>query len=332
MDMTHLNRRIRQRGFTIIELLVVVSVIAVLMALLLPAVQQARETSRRVTCKNNLHQVGVALHAYQSQYTVFPPARIAPGMVRQGGPTQGGTPFYLNASGWTCLLPFLDQAPLYCNYDSNQAASWSYTPGGAYTLSKMKGDPNVNAPVTKTLLPFLICPSDNGQKFYTGINSMYSISSTQAGGAKTSYDFSVLNIETAWANCYNIQSVTRRPLFGSNTSTRLQQIRDGASNTVAVLEQTFDRYNGITGAWGYSCMLNSGIDLAWYGINRWDYYGCCAKYGRLGQAVTPGSLHTGGCHALMADGSIRFLNQDMSARTRSLLFYIADGQILAEDY
>ena len=321
-------RRIRQ-GFTLIELLVVISVIAVLIALLLPAIQQVRETSRRTTCKNNLHQVGIALQAYHSHFQVFPSARIAPGMVRMGGPTQGGGAFFLNASGWTSLLPFLDQAPLFNAYDPNQAASWAITSaGGAYTRARMKGDPNVNANVVKTLLPVLVCPSDPGPRYYPTPSPLYSISATQAGGAKTSYDFSVSNLETTWANSYNAQSKTRRPLFGSNTSTRMDLILDGSSNTVAMCEQTFDRYNGVTGAWGYSCTLNVGIDLAWCGINRWDYNGCCAKYGRLGQATTPGSLHVGGCHVLLADGAVRFLNQNTSALTRNLLFYIADGQLL----
>ena len=321
----------RQRGFTIIELLVVVSVIAVLAALLLPAVQQVRETSRRTTCRNNLHQVGIALHAYHNQFSVFPPARIAPGMVRLGGPSQGGGAFFLNASGWTSLLPFLDQGPMFNAYDPNQAASWAITTaGGAYTLAKMKGDPNVNAAVVKTPLSVLICPSDPGPQFWPIPSPLYSISSTEAGGAKTSYDFSVMNGETTWANSYNSQSMTRRPLFGSNTSTRSALIRDGASNTVAMCEQTFDRYNGVTGAWGYSCTLNVGIDLSWMAINRWDYNGCCAQFGRLGQATTAGSVHIGGCHVLLADGSVRFLNQDTAASVRSFLFYIADGQLLGD--
>src|SRR5579864_3321798 len=93
-----------QTGFTLIELLVVISIIAVLIALLLPAVQQAREAARRVQCKNNLKQIGTALHNYHAALDVFPPGYVA------------GAPYPATTNGWSwcaLLLPHLDQAPLY---------------------------------------------------------------------------------------------------------------------------------------------------------------------------------------------------------------------------
>src|SRR5947208_2953292 len=92
-----------RRGFTLIELLVVIAIIAVLIALLLPAVQQAREAARRTQCKNNLKQIGLALHNYHDTYGVLPPATIAPGQSPATNNNQ-----ILNHKGWTMLLPYFD--------------------------------------------------------------------------------------------------------------------------------------------------------------------------------------------------------------------------------
>jgi prepilin-type processing-associated H-X9-DG protein len=106
-----------------------------------------------------------------------------------------------------------------------------------------------------------------------------------------------------------------------------------------MLEQCFDKWNGISGTWAYRCHVNIGIDLWWAGygrgINEWSYEpwgGAAYAYshlpGRLAQWASAGSLHTGGCHALLADGSVHFLSENIDKNTRQRLSVIGDGQPL----
>ena len=111
----------RQRGFTLIELLVVIAIIAILIALLLPAVQAAREAARRTQCKNNLKQIGLALHNYESTFGAFPPGFIS----RVTGPWPGGgnDPVPEAGPGWSLfamILPQLEQAQLHGQIDFNR--------------------------------------------------------------------------------------------------------------------------------------------------------------------------------------------------------------------
>jgi prepilin-type N-terminal cleavage/methylation domain-containing protein/prepilin-type processing-associated H-X9-DG protein len=122
---------VTRSGFTLIELLVVIAIIAVLIALLLPAVQQAREAARRTQCKNNLKQLGIAMHSFHDTYKHLPSSNRPPGT---------GT---VRISGITRLLPYIDQAPLYNLYDQTKA--WDHA---------------ANLPVTSTRLTALVCPSN----------------------------------------------------------------------------------------------------------------------------------------------------------------------------
>src|SRR3712207_6554389 len=137
-----------RKGFTLIELLVVIAIIAILIALLLPAVQQAREAARRSQCKNNLHQMGLALHNYHDAHNVFPPANFKV-LIQDTSPDQ----FNSQSTHWgAMLLPYLDQAPLY------NSMVW-----GSHPTIWYQG-PNLVA--QQTVLTVFQCPSSTDRPQY----------------------------------------------------------------------------------------------------------------------------------------------------------------------
>jgi prepilin-type N-terminal cleavage/methylation domain-containing protein/prepilin-type processing-associated H-X9-DG protein len=326
----------RRLGFTLIELLVVIAIIAVLVAMLLPAVQQAREAARRSQCKNNLHNIGLALHNYQDQFGVLPPSRLAPGPCYGNYPANGGPVGFLNATGWTMLLPNLDQSPLYNQYNTKSAASWSVGAGPIYTAANMYGNADLNYPVVKTKLPVLLCPSDPNPTNYPNTDIYYSVSGTNPGGARTNYDFNVWYAEYAYQG-YSQSNLpdTQRVMFGNNSSTKIEDVKDGSSNTLMVTETIRNVWNGQPPAWGHGGWVQVGIalDCPWTpGINLFTYPGYPSTFqaGRLANWASAGSLHTGGCNAVLADGSVRFLSQTINNTTLLALHRMRDGQILGD--
>lgn len=309
----------RKRGFTLIELLVVIAIIAILIALLLPAVQQAREAARRSTCKNNMKQLGIALHSYHETFSVLPPAHIG----------RCTTP-KLNATGLTMLLPYLDQSNLYDKYDSSNPASFqSTTTTGSFTGL----DPYTsgNAEVVKTKVVSFLCPSDSGGELITATGSSYGISplNTGHGGAKTNYDFVTTSGYTSCDNWTSL-ALTTRCMFGDNSRCRLDDVKDGTSNTIMMAETTRDVRNGGTNAWGYRGHVMVGLNLISYPINLFSYGGVDYPQGKLGSWSYAGSLHTGGMHCLIADGSVHFISENLDTTTRQNLVRMADGNILGE--
>ncbi|HAJ21475.1 DUF1559 domain-containing protein [Gimesia sp.] len=314
-----------KRGFTLIELLVVIAIIAILIALLLPAVQQAREAARRSQCKNNLKQLGLALHNYHETFSVMPPAHIG----------RFTTP-RLMASGLTMILPYLDQANLYNQYNFDGCATTHSSITGTCAGTLSAGDDpvtNGNAAVVKTLLTVFLCPSDSGT-YHTSPTSSYGISATNTGtgGAKTNYDFITI---TPYNTCedWGATTPTSRCMFGDNSKCRLDDVKDGTSNTMMVGETTRNVYNGGTNAWGYRGHVMVGLNLVSYPINRFWYSSAVPQQqpqGKLGSWAYAGSLHTGGAHFTLADGSVRFISENIDTTTRQNLARMADGNVLGE--
>lgn len=199
-----LDVRRRPRGFTLIELLVVIAIIAILIALLLPAVQQAREAARRTQCRNNMKQLGIAMHNYHDVHKTFPPS---PG----DGPIDPDAGNKENWNGWSglaMLLPYVDQAPLFNQLDFNYIWPRNLSSAGVQ-----------NRTLTRSLIPGYSCPSDPGAAVkYT--NDM----------SPVSYGFSA-----GPASDWNVGAL--KPGMVTRTrGTRIRDILDGTSNTIMMSE------------------------------------------------------------------------------------------------
>lgn len=313
---------VRHRGFTLIELLVVIAIIAVLIALLLPAVQQAREAARRTQCKNNLKQIGLALHNYHEAMGVFPYAVANP------GESFSASTQILNHTGWLMMLPYIDQAPLYNQFNFSLATgnhNWvsGVVVGGAASPA------NPNLALSTNVIRAFLCPSDNGPQNYPGADSTYGCG--VANSVKGSYGLSVSDgngYTGMWVN----EPTTTKGMFGMNSRCNLRDVTDGASNSVAVVETTLAVDDGYTPAWACASHVGMGVNLgAARGVNN---FRCCAwrsppnaqyQVGRNGEWGEPGSTHTGGIHVLMGDGAARFISENIDATTRLSLSRISDG-------
>ncbi len=306
----------RKRGFTLIELLVVIAIIAVLIALLLPAVQQAREAARRSQCKNNLKQIGLALHNYHDAMSVFPYAAEQT----------------KNQTGFTMLLPYLDQAPLYntLNFSAAMGKWFNNTTSGPTPATA-----TVNLDAAKVRLNVLLCPSDNGNPTHSDDPTYYGCM-TSGNSYKTTYGFVVTspftaNPPTYWRN----EAVGTRGMFGWNSNSQIRDVTDGTSNTVAVSETTLAVSNGTAPPWSCTDWVGgSGISFSYAPPNTWWLapYGNPAPGipGRLQSWAFAGSTHVGGLHVLMGDGGVRFLSQNINNTTFVQLSQIADGQVIGE--
>jgi prepilin-type N-terminal cleavage/methylation domain-containing protein/prepilin-type processing-associated H-X9-DG protein len=327
----------RRRAFTLIELLVVIAIIAVLIGLLVPAVQKVREAANRLKCSNNLKQLGLALHNYESVNGRFPPAGKSYGWCTHTPPTYSRDPLAFNMHGFMLLLPYVEQQNLLQRYNPN-AASQSYMINGAPPA----GDPiaSGNAAVAATDLALIRCPSDNGDPLLpTGVHYTIDTRSTLRG-IKTNYDFAVQYWEwrcNAWATTPN----TVRRMFGENSTTRMADVTDGLSNTIAMGETTLACANGTAPAWAYRGWVQIGVDPApafhGGGINVWmsnwtnppDVNRTQVPVpGKVGSWSWPGSLHPGGCNFLLGDGSVRFITQTTPRITMERLAAMADGQVV----
>lgn len=354
--MHFISFRRRRRGFTLIELLVVIAIIAILIALLLPAVQQAREAARRTQCRDNLHNIGIALHNYHDVYGEFPAALINSGRYNANNMRYNvGGSGTLNTTGWALLLPYLDQAPAYDLYNFNVCSNDSNPRAGAIGMNTLQGTDVTNLQVTSLRLEVLECPSSEreistyrpGQsnQFYTR-RQAHRTNYLFATGLLTDYnaDYSAYVNSTRWTTLANgsRQRIPYIGTFGNNRSARIANIFDGASNSISVGEAVGGLHKTSTsyGPWGltgtHTCChgrVIAGDDVAGGG-NSWqarrnEWHINVPWRGRADgkhYAWVFSSVHDGGAFFVFGDGRAKFLNENMDYATFVWLNFIKDGQ------
>ena len=332
--------KVSKRGFTLIELLVVIAIIAILIALLLPAVQQAREAARRTQCRNNLKQLGLALHNYHDSFTLFPPGGVSQGDCGYSTSAGRANCKVLNHSGWVMTLPYFDQAPLYNQWNLT-AASRNYTTTYGTAPTCIDGAPGqvVMGPVSAVLANAALsllkvnvfkCPSQPSIDEFVA-DTIYSRAADGILGRRTNYDMVYYaNYAHGQCNTWSTHSSAIRRPFGDNSKCGLNDITDGSSNTMLVGETKYQVFNGYGTPWAYRGWLQDGIDPT-FGINNYYY---SASYPNVRPALASwsysGSYHDGGAFYLLGDGSVRFISENINSTTVMNLVTISNGGVVGE--
>jgi prepilin-type N-terminal cleavage/methylation domain-containing protein/prepilin-type processing-associated H-X9-DG protein len=322
-----------RRGFTLVELLVVIAIIGVLVALLLPAVQAAREAARRSSCSNNLKQQGLALHNYHDIHQVFPPALIGSGRYNAALPVK-------NTTGWALMLPQFEQTAAHGRYNFNVCSSMSLGTGYAGIV---QGTDVTNEPVYSLRYKVLECPSDPGAGenvlSEAGMQTFY----TRRNAKRTSYLFATgqyTDYDSPWQTK---NSAIYQGAFGNDGAANMAALTDGTSNTIAIGEAVGGRFKTSTsyGPWGLcgthtcchgrvvSTITNNIPTPTATDIRDWHINAAYNNDALKRQyAWGFGSKHPGGAQFVMCDGSARFLPQTMNYATFVQLNFIHDAQPL----
>ena len=306
----------RPSGFTLVELLVVITIIAILISLLLPAVQSAREAARQAQCQNNLKQVGLASLNYEATHGCLPPSINV-----EGSETGSAPATYPNLRrNWAiAILPYLEQQPLYDRFDLTQAISDS-----------------VNLAARSTSLPMMLCPSDDSASQRAKCNQnggSWARGNYGANGGQIIYPpkqnagQQATGVESNWAGRYVCG------VMGIGQALPVEGIRDGTSNTTMFLELKSGLIPedirgtwamGLAGAssvWCYACWSIYHPNSCNAGDDDIPYVGTMSTLAARAQqeCMTPSggsaslqagtrSRHPGGVMSAFADGSVHFIS------------------------
>lgn len=283
-------------AFTLVELLVVLAIIAILIALLLPAIQKARESAARISCSNNLKQIGIAIQGYHGANNHLPPAWVAPG----------------NQPGWgwpTFLLPYIEQESLYgiINPDVNRFG----TPGGFTTAAQIPGG--------RSQVPLRVyrCPSDPGPV----------LNPERGNHALSNYR----GVRGPYTNYVFIEDFDEGGVFLQNGKLRFSDVTDGTSNTLAVGEIIYEGGSGKSAClWAGMRGVDSTGDT-WPSDVAWFLDGDDAQVNGPSEWAFS-SHHPGGVLFVFVDGSVRFFRNGGDTHTLRFLAGRNDGVIVNPDF
>jgi prepilin-type N-terminal cleavage/methylation domain-containing protein/prepilin-type processing-associated H-X9-DG protein len=317
-----LRARLRGPGFTLVELLVVIAIIGVLVSLLLPAVQAAREAARRMQCTNNLKQIGLALHNYHDAYKAFPSAL-------QGHPTNGHA-LDDDGFGWLCaILPYVEQSALYeriapngqpgyieAYYRLNRTPRWIV--GGELPVATYK--------CPSSILP-LIVPST------------WAVPGTSRALPPQSpwmLGYGVSDYKAAGGSCYGDDGIMQKLSELRGINRKISDVVDGLSNTIMAGESAYVTANGTTNPtvvedWP-TWIGGPGTDESVRFNGRTSApINCGTTPLRMLFAINDDcafSFHPGGAMFVFADGSVHFVSQNIAIATYCNMNSIRDGQPL----
>jgi len=298
-----MRSNIRQRGFTLVELLVVIAIIGILVALLLPAIQMAREAARRTQCNNNLKQIGLALHAYHDTHQ-----RMPPGWIAQHPTTR--QPYWLGQPGWgwaARLLPFIEQQ----NVSQN-----------LIDFDRPITDP-INDEARLANIPTYRCPSDTGEQSFTlpagpmpSPNYATGYSDTVVPTANYIGVFGTIQMLNACGgggDCIGNGSLVFRKGF------RFADLLDGTSQTFVVGERNSK----------YSPSIWLGVVAgAAHAPGRITAVASTPPNSAQGAPFTFSSYHPAGTNFLAADGSVKLVNESIERAFYHALCTRAEGDIV----
>ncbi|MDB5342890.1 MAG: hypothetical protein JWP89_1267 [Schlesneria sp.] len=327
-------------GMSLIELIVAMSIVALLIALLLPAVQQLRQSNRMLSCKNNLRQIGLALHNYHDAHRVLP---FGLGSDQDGDSASKGSGEARRYSCHSQILPFLDVASVYTQIDFNIAPFEPYFSA----QTGPNGEVGKNGAAAKTRIPVFVCPSDLDRMPYVwGRNNYRSCAGSKWGGR------------------------TSDGMFNQNSSVSLGDVRDGASMTAMFserckgtgsrkqrdystdmygigsqqLEPEFIEYCQSLTPGTSSIVKTQDVDggQTWLeGNMNWTRYNhllrinstaCKNSLTWYGVSMPASSMHTGGVNVAMADGAVRFVSENISIDVWRALGTIAGNEPNIADF